>query len=135
MVMLFKPYETGKLWIYGHCVMYSLELDKLYLWTYHRRGKFITQWKVDRLKRTAANVTPLNELSKPKVAGRIPRVAMKVHYGAIKQLGLIPVNVNGAKLEVAKCKFNGRCAFKTREEGRAYCTWPYTCNQKLPLTP
>jgi len=130
-----KPYSSGKFYVYGFCVFFSLELDRLWLWTYHRRGRFTTTWQVDRLNKTAANITPMRELSKPKIAGRIPSVVMKVHYAAIRRLGLKPVNINGSELEIAKCKFKGKCAFKTKEENEFYCTWPYTCNQKLPLTP
>jgi len=129
-----KPYDQGKLYIHGYVVFYSKELDMLYLWTYHRNRRFQTTWRLDLDFHTAANVTPFETLALAKTAGRVPAAAIKVHYSAVKQLGFKPISPNGSNLYASKCNFRGRCAFKYKGKKGPLCSWPYTCNQKYPLT-
>jgi len=130
-----KAYDSGKFWLYGYCVYYCYNRGRLYIRSVHRGERFTTKWRVKWLEGKAENITPLEELVKPKTAGKIPRIAIKVHYSAVRRLGFKPVKFTGCNLQIATCKYKGKCAFKWKVKGRYTCEWPDTCNQKEIVTP
>jgi len=132
---LLKHHRSGKFWLYKHCVFYTYRQGMLYIRTSHRGERFTTKWRINSASLTAENVTSLEELAKAKTAGRIPRIAVKVHYAAVKRLGFNPPSLSSAPLQIATCKFKGKCAFKFKVKGKYHCKWPDTCNQKQYVTP